>query len=346
MTELLGQISDFITGSIIYVAQPISLRATELTSILATLAQTLPSDPQTTPSTLPTPPVPALHWILCFWAIPAAACLWIQWRLGWFFPRAAHSPHLSAPGRRRLFSAAWIMIVWIFGQVLVGISLALTHNEGKLLIMGLLAVTLVMSFLAGISYLSHEKKEQLQHDLARPLSIAKRHWMRECFEGVLALAVWLPVVMASNVLFLMLMQAIGQSTEQGHAMLKQLQNASWSMILLIWFMAGLAVPVFEELLFRGLLQRGLTSVFSAQPAIANRPSSYQTLAVWASILSSSLIFAALHGIMSAPPIFVLSIGIALLYHRTGSLLGPFVMHGLFNSLSLALVLLARFATPN
>jgi len=53
------------------------------------------------------------------------------------------------------------------------------------------------------------------------------------------------------------------------------------------------------------------------------------------ILITSTIFAGIHvGQWPAPvAIFFLSLGLGFLYQRTGSLIGPFVLHAMFNGIS-------------
>ena len=61
----------------------------------------------------------------------------------------------------------------------------------------------------------------------------------------------------------------------------------------------------------------------------------------------SLVFGALHGaVWPTPiPIFFLSLGLGLLYQRTGSLLAPIALHMTFNGVSTAILFLALGARP-
>ena len=60
-------------------------------------------------------------------------------------------------------------------------------------------------------------------------------------------------------------------------------------------------------------------------------------AIWA----SSALFAAVHSQVwpSPVPLFVLAIGLGYLYLRTRSLVGPVVVHGMFNAVSAVSLLL-------
>ena len=77
----------------------------------------------------------------------------------------------------------------------------------------------------------------------------------------------------------------------------------------------------------------------------HKSSSPSPFSVGAAIVSTSLIFASLHaGQWPAPiPIFVLAIGLGVVYQRTGSLIATICMHAVFNGIStltLFLVLLS------
>lgn len=88
---------------------------------------------------------------------------------------------------------------------------------------------------------------------------------------------------------------------------------------------GLLAPFSEEIFFRGLIFGGLT----------------QRLPVVAAAGISALLFGLLHGLGVLGPIFVLGLGLAYVYHRTGSVWASMVTHSLVNTVSLALLFLVR-----
>jgi membrane protease YdiL (CAAX protease family) len=101
-----------------------------------------------------------------------------------------------------------------------------------------------------------------------------------------------------------------------------------------WFlaMAGLvvlAVPLLEEVMYRGILQRTLVGVMGGR---------------WRAILLTSAVFALMHvGAArwhAVPAVFVLSIGFGWVYEKTGRLWASVIMHILFNAVNLALALLS------
>ncbi len=101
-------------------------------------------------------------------------------------------------------------------------------------------------------------------------------------------------------------------------------EALWIRVVTAFF-AVIVAPVFEELLFRGIMQTSLRSLTS-------RP--------WLAIVLTSLFFSVLHPLTHAPALFALSCGLGYAYERSGSLLRPIIIHILFNGLSVAGTLFA------
>ncbi len=84
------------------------------------------------------------------------------------------------------------------------------------------------------------------------------------------------------------------------------------------------VPVFEEMLFRGLMQSSLRVWLPG---------------VWPAIVITSVLFAMVHSLTHTLGIFALSCAMGYAYERSGSLFRPMVMHILFNTLSVVAALL-------
>jgi hypothetical protein len=85
--------------------------------------------------------------------------------------------------------------------------------------------------------------------------------------------------------------------------------------------SAVVAPVAEESLFRGVIFGGLA----------------QRMPVWAAAGLSALLFAGFHGIGVLLPIFVLGIGLAYIYARTGTLWASMTTHGLVNALSVTIL---------
>jgi membrane protease YdiL (CAAX protease family) len=93
-------------------------------------------------------------------------------------------------------------------------------------------------------------------------------------------------------------------------------NSQPSLRVLMFVFLVLIAPIFEEMLFRGILQsviRGLTP----------RP--------WAAIVITSVFFAVSHPLTHLPALFVLSCCMGYAYEKSGSLLRPIFIHILFNA---------------
>ena len=116
------------------------------------------------------------------------------------------------------------------------------------------------------------------------------------------------------------------------------------------FTAVVVAPLFEELLFRGILQRWLQKlgpqltsllrflVRSILPVRADFDA--QKWGPWLAIMCSSLAFALLHAnAWPAPiPLFVLSLFLGYLAYRTAGLVAPITLHATFNGVNMFLLM--------
>ena len=102
---------------------------------------------------------------------------------------------------------------------------------------------------------------------------------------------------------------------------------------LIVFIAAFLVPVFEELLFRGLFQTMIRSCLE-QFGIFKRFRN-KSLVPWTAIITASTLFTVAHeDKWHWPALFVLSCGMGYAYEKSGSLFRPIFVHLLFNSIAL------------
>jgi membrane protease YdiL (CAAX protease family) len=99
-------------------------------------------------------------------------------------------------------------------------------------------------------------------------------------------------------------------------------------------------PIFEELLFRVLIQGGFQAMVDPH---SEDPDSWQPQSWWP-IGVASLVFALMHlGQGAAPiPLFVLSLGLGYLYRQTGNITAPVVVHMVLNGLTL----IVKFNEPS
>ena len=148
--------------------------------------------------------------------------------------------------------------------------------------------------------------------------------------GGIALLAAFPVYFVQAIL----VQFAGQSK---HPLLIQLQEQpATELFLAALLMASVVAPLFEELLFRLLLQGWLEKVVDQTPSLS------RFTREWGPILISSLLFALAHVSHGPDPValFLLALILGYLYRRTHRLLPCIVLHSLFNASSLLALWLA------
>ncbi len=150
--------------------------------------------------------------------------------------------------------------------------------------------------------------------------------------GLLAMVVVWPIVAGTSLVSSYVAQVIkGEPVDViAHDTLAQMAESPagpWLAIMAIQVV--FVAPLLEEVLYRGILQRTLTSL---------------DLGRWTGIIITSVVFVMMHvGAArwhALPALFVLSLGFGWVYERTGRLAAPIAMHVLFNALNLALAWLA------
>jgi hypothetical protein len=108
-----------------------------------------------------------------------------------------------------------------------------------------------------------------------------------------------------------------------HKTLEELQQASMMTKCLLVVSTLVVVPIFEELLFRGLIQSALTAYLTHR---------------WLAIVITSVLFASMHPGTHFLGIFALSMGLGYAYEKSGSLLRSILIHIYFNAVSVLAVL--------
>jgi uncharacterized protein len=157
------------------------------------------------------------------------------------------------------------------------------------------------------------------------LGLRQPNWKRHLLLAAGMLVVVLPVMLVLKYISEIVLQKMGWTVnEQDAVTMFTDANSIWLRVYLGLY-AVLLAPMAEEFVFRGLL-------FSA----AKR-------AGWPKFawLGVSFLFAVMHH--NAPtfvPLFVFALALTWLYEKTQGLLAPMVAHSLFNSINLALLLLA------
>lgn len=127
----------------------------------------------------------------------------------------------------------------------------------------------------------------------------------------------IPAFLGTSLLNFKVVESLGLETHQAlvQALLDEsdLRNNLLVLVAII-----LVVPFLEEIVFRGLIQRSLRAAVGAVPAIC----------------ASSALFAVVHDLQSALPVFVIGLTLGLICERTGSILPAALAHSLFNGLQI------------
>ena len=151
------------------------------------------------------------------------------------------------------------------------------------------------------------------------------------------LAVW-PLVMAAMILTISFMKLI---THQEYKMERHqelnliIEYPELPLRILIVIVAVLVAPVLEEMLFRGLVQTTIRSLFESQHSMSGNSESnveHSGLRIWLAIVITSMFFALMHANAGHwPALFVLGVCMGYTYEKSGSLLRSIFIHALFNA---------------
>lgn len=172
--------------------------------------------------------------------------------------------------------------------------------------------------------------------LAVGIVLARRQWTwREAFgiewgrlprdgvRGLLALLAALPALLGITLIYHVVLALLGhEATLQDVAFAIADEPQRWMRVYLVILAVGIA-PLFEEILFRGLLL----------PVLSRR------FGVWAGSLATSFLFAAVHGhLPSFATLFAFSLALGAAYLFTESLAVAVVMHALFNAITVSILI--------
>lgn len=144
--------------------------------------------------------------------------------------------------------------------------------------------------------------------------------------GLLFYLVLIPFILISSLVYQGILSINGYPPNlQDIALLLSGDYPGWIRGIIFIFAIALA-PAFEECLFRGLLL----------------PMAVRQFGLGAGIFLTALVFAAIHmHLNSFGPLFIISTGLSLAYLYTQSLWVPMIMHGLFNGVNLAILVVIR-----
>jgi membrane protease YdiL (CAAX protease family) len=143
--------------------------------------------------------------------------------------------------------------------------------------------------------------------------------------GILAIIVVLPLMFCVSAASESVWRSIHYEHPEAHDMLLMLTRDHQSVLMTVAIVASATIiaPLAEEMFFRGCIQTIIR---------------YSTNWPWLAIIITSLLFALIHPLWTAPPIFFLSVCLGYLYERTANLWACMILHALFNSCSIYLYL--------
>ena len=145
----------------------------------------------------------------------------------------------------------------------------------------------------------------------------------DLLKGLVGLLAALPALLVLTLLFHLALHLLGhRATLQDVAFVISDEKQGWMRVYFVVLAVGLA-PLFEEILFRGMLL----------PVLARRYGG------WTALMLTSFLFAVIHGhLPSFLTLFALSAALSLAYILSGSIVVPIAMHALFNSITTAILL--------
>jgi len=229
-------------------------------------------------------------------------------------------------------SLPWIFAGWFIAVILIAVAVALFGSRAERLSGGLaLFIQMGAMFLPLIALAlpMHSGKSWHQIRLDIGLHCGRGFW-HEFFYGLTVYGTAIPIVIVGAVFALLLSLIFPQELAQAsHPIQKALAEGDTSQRVLLLFIAAVAAPIVEEIMFRGVL-------FVHLRDLSRRWGRF--LSFLFSALGSSLIFAAIHpqGIIFIPILGALAVAFCLAREMRGSLISCMVAHGINNALVVGL----------
>jgi membrane protease YdiL (CAAX protease family) len=227
--------------------------------------------------------------------------------------RAAPEPE---PGLDPAGRAPWTPTELVLVVVLVIASgfvfhLALPGDEAAALLLGFLAAA--ASLAAGVAGAAAMARRAGVAP-TEALGLETRGLARAAGAGLLCYALFLPALLGVALGWTALLESAGveELVQPVVSTMRELSVGDRPWALLFGILIG---PLFEELLFRGVLQRTLA----------------RHLAAWAAVGITSACFAALHGAAAFLPVFALSLILGGIAHKTRRVLAAWLVHAAFNA---------------
>ncbi|MSR70178.1 MAG: CPBP family intramembrane metalloprotease [Phycisphaerales bacterium] len=228
----------------------------------------------------------------------------------------------------------WIFAGWFALTLLLSIAIALISTRaGRLsgglpLFLQLASMVLPLAALMigrwwGVSW------KQVCHDVG--LHCGRGFWREFCY-GFTVWATAIPMLIAGAIIAFVLSLLLSKElSDAGHPLPEAIAQATWGTRIVLLFLAVVAAPIVEEIVFRGVLFRHLRDISQKWG---------RGLSFVAAALGSSFVFAAIHpqGILFIPILGALAFAFCLARETRGSLISCMVAHGFHNGLVTLLVI--------
>ena len=146
--------------------------------------------------------------------------------------------------------------------------------------------------------------------------------------GILGvIAVYISVILASLAVTPFLVNMLGEPELQAPVqMIIEAKKNNPSLLIYLVVLAVVVAPICEEFVFRGYIYATLKR-FSCR---------------YLAIFISALLFSIVHtSIWALIPLFIVGVGLAIIYEKSGSLWAPILTHALFNGLNTAALILTN-----
>lgn len=227
----------------------------------------------------------------------------------------------------------WIFAAWFALTLLLSVGVALIATRaGRLhgglpLFLQLASMCLPLIALAigrrrGVSW------KQVCHDVG--LHCGRGFW-REFFYGFTVWATAIPMlIVGALIAFALSLLLSKELADAGHPLPEAIVQESTLTRIVLFFLAAVAAPIVEEIVFRGVLFRHLRDLSHTWG---------RGLSFVAAALGSSFVFAAIHpqGILFIPILGALAFAFCLARETRGSLISCMVAHGFHNGLIVSFV---------
>lgn len=262
---------------------------------------------------------------------------WIAQRSGFF-----KLPSLPIDHRRWSFLQCSMCIVIYFinaiflGPVIFHTICSIDHwgllEDYKAKLLLLQAVNILLNFILIGTYLSFQRKKDIQALWKDPQMKSKKSYLYDVLMGFFTWFLAFPIVVALGALCEIINEFVFhvQETDQLAVQFLKISSTSFMTLVLAVGIIIIAAPIIEEFIFRGCIQNWLR----------------RKIGVTFAVITTSIIFSFMHfslsqGASNFPLIislFTFSLYLGFLYEKTRSLLAPIILHLTFNSISVIRIL--------